>query len=70
MKVSIVKMVINRYDYKHNFTVSLMNKEFIILDILFRNQITTDVLQSINYLIMEALKSCSNNPISIGVPLV
>ncbi|CAI6347958.1 unnamed protein product [Macrosiphum euphorbiae] len=38
-------------------------------NILFKNQITLDVLQSINYLIMEALNSCSNNPVSIGVPL-
>ncbi|XP_022175207.1 ABC transporter G family member 23-like [Myzus persicae] len=38
-------------------------------NILFRNQITGDVLESINYLVMEALNSCSNNPISISVPL-
>ncbi|KAF0762245.1 ABC transporter G family member 23-like [Aphis craccivora] len=38
-------------------------------NILFKNQITLDVIQSINYIIKEALNSCSNNPTSISVPL-
>ncbi|XP_025200634.1 ABC transporter G family member 23-like [Melanaphis sacchari] len=38
-------------------------------NILFKNQITIDVLQSINYVIKEALNSCFNSPTSISVPL-
>ncbi|XP_060878331.1 ABC transporter G family member 23-like [Metopolophium dirhodum] len=52
------------FDLESRIFVHLTNE-----NILFRNQITMDVLQSINYLIMEALNSCSNNPVSIGVPL-
>lgn len=43
---------------------------FIIPDLVFRNQIKTDVLNSINYLLEETLTGCSNNPKSISVPIV
>ncbi|KAL5245483.1 hypothetical protein ACI65C_012893 [Semiaphis heraclei] len=52
------------YDLESRIFAHLTNE-----NILFKNQISIDVLRSLNHLIMEALNSCSNNPISISVPL-
>ncbi|XP_060841940.1 ABC transporter G family member 23-like isoform X1 [Rhopalosiphum padi] len=52
------------FDLESRIFVHLTNE-----NILFKNQITIDVLESISHTIKEALNSCSNNPTSVSVPL-
>lgn len=41
-----------------------------IPDFLFRNQITTDVINSVKYLIEKTLNGCNYNPKVISIPMV
>lgn len=42
----------------------------VIIDFLFRNQITKDVVESMKYLLEKIMKGCSNDPKVINMPLV
>ena len=43
---------------------------FVILDMLFKNQIVMDVTNAIHYLMQTTLYSCSNNPQIATLPMV
>lgn len=47
-----------------------LSQLFVITDVLFRNQITKDIMASVKHVIGKILNDCSNNSNSVGIPLV
>jgi len=61
----------SKYIYLNWFLIYLtFIHKYIVLNYILRNQITRNMIESVNYLMRETLNACTKNLKSVGIPLV